>query len=111
MGDTDVDTEAYEFDDPNKNITLNWALFNAGDNSEIRHAKCIENLDFIKFDWEWNDLARFHWPDLGKVVSEYGEELKGDPEIDLNEKMNIMRKGGLNQISKAPLELGLKFII
>lgn len=49
MGDTDLDTEAYEFDDQIKIITANH---NQSKNTEIIHAKCIENLDFIKFDWD-----------------------------------------------------------
>jgi len=61
--------------------------------NELNHAKCIENLDFIKFDWDNRDLKKFHRPCLEKVFEELGEEIKrsiNDPEIHINEKMALM---------------------
>jgi len=69
--------------------------------TELNHAKCIENLDFIKFDWDSRDLSRFHRPSLERIFEELGEEIKrgaNESDIHLNEKMAMMRKGGLNLV-------------
>jgi len=81
--DSSVDSFAFDYDENHKRTDTSSNLVFAGNarvtkntSQEIQHAKCIENLEYFKFEWFSGQIKEWHKSNLSQVF----EDLKSERE-------------------------------